>query len=91
MKNCLTRVAALLLPFFATSISACELCAIYSASNARGESASGFLFTVAEQFTSFGNLQFEGAATKPASAVCGFADGWADLSPALRQAGAPRG
>lgn len=39
---------------------ACELCAIYSASNARGESSSGFLFTLSEQYTAQDTLQFEG-------------------------------
>jgi len=39
---------------------ACELCAIYSASSARGESSHGLSFTVAEQFTSQGTLQAEG-------------------------------
>ena len=39
---------------------ACELCAIYSAGNARGEFTSGFQFTVAEQFIPFRTLQFEG-------------------------------
>src|SRR5258706_2799514 len=37
---------------------ACELCAIYGASNARGESSGGFLFTVSEQFIAFRTPQF---------------------------------
>lgn len=39
---------------------ACELCAIYSATSARGESGSGFLVSVSEQFVSYDTLQFEG-------------------------------
>lgn len=49
----------------ARPLPACELCAIYSASNARGEASEGFLFTMAEQFTSYGNLQFEGEEYRP--------------------------
>jgi len=39
---------------------ACDLCAIYRATNARGESASGFLFTVSEQYTAYDTFQREG-------------------------------
>ena len=39
---------------------ACDLCAVYSANDARGESSSGPLFSVAEQFIPFHSLQFEG-------------------------------
>src|SRR5262249_52501759 len=39
---------------------ACELCAIYSASNARGESHSGITFNVTEQFVSQNTLQLKG-------------------------------
>jgi len=45
---------------WAFSISACELCAIYRATNARGESSSGLLLTLSEQFVHYGTLQFEG-------------------------------
>ena len=38
----------------------CELCAIYSASSARGESHSGFTFNVSEQYVSQGTLQLDG-------------------------------
>ena len=38
----------------------CELCAIYSASSARGESHSGFTFNVTEQYVSQQTLQFQG-------------------------------
>ena len=44
----------------ARSVSACELCAISSASSARGESTSGFLFTFSEQFVPYNTEQFEG-------------------------------
>src|SRR6266850_708770 len=39
---------------------ACELCAIYRATNARGESTSGLLLTLSEQFVHYGTLQREG-------------------------------
>jgi hypothetical protein len=39
---------------------ACDLCAIYSAANARGEAVRGFVFTVAEQYVPENTLQFEG-------------------------------
>lgn len=45
---------------FATGASACELCAIYSASSARGESSSGFSFNVTEQYVSQNTTQIEG-------------------------------
>jgi hypothetical protein len=45
--------------FGATTLSACELCAIYSANNAHGEFTSGFTFSVAEQFTRFGTELFD--------------------------------
>jgi hypothetical protein len=41
------------------SLSACELCAIYNANNARAEFTSGFTFGVAEQFTRFDTELFE--------------------------------
>ena len=39
---------------------ACDLCAIYSASSARGEIGTGFFGGVAEQFTHFGTVQVDG-------------------------------
>ena len=39
---------------------ACDLCAIYSANDARSQSGRGYLFTIAEQFIPFHTLQFEG-------------------------------
>jgi hypothetical protein len=42
------------------AVSACELCAIYSAGSARGESTRGFLLGLSEQFTAYNNTQFNG-------------------------------
>ncbi len=44
---------------------ACELCAIYSASSARGEDSSGFTFTLSESFIRYGALQKEGNRYRP--------------------------
>lgn len=43
---------------------ACELCAIYSAANAQGQSSGGFSFTVAEQYIPYRTSQFEGREVK---------------------------
>ncbi|TAL06938.1 MAG: hypothetical protein EPO07_01075 [Verrucomicrobia bacterium] len=48
-------VAALNLP-----VPACELCAVYSATSARDDAGSGWLFTVAEQFVSANTEQLNG-------------------------------
>ena len=40
---------------------ACDLCALYSAAQARGEVGQGFFGRVAEQFTHFGTVQIDGA------------------------------
>jgi len=53
-------VAHIIFLAFGGTVSACDLCAIYSASDARGESGDGLQFSVAEQFVSFHTLQFEG-------------------------------
>jgi hypothetical protein len=60
MKKCLSWVllSGGLFAFSAAS-SACELCAVYSADSARGNS-SGFLLTIAEQYISSHTLYFEG-------------------------------
>ncbi len=42
------------------SLSACDLCAVYSATEARGEIGQGWCAGVAEQFTHFGTLQEDG-------------------------------
>jgi hypothetical protein len=39
---------------------ACDLCAIYSAANARGESEAGFLFTISEQYIPYRTVQKDG-------------------------------
>jgi len=53
-------VALLLLGLAVPTALACELCAVYSAGSARGESSSGFLISVAEQFTSYRTTHFNG-------------------------------
>ncbi len=45
---------------FATSIHACDLCAVYSATQAHGEIGKGFFGGAAEQFTHFGTVQENG-------------------------------
>src|SRR5258706_15909364 len=42
----------------------CDLCAIYSANTARGDSDSGPIFTLNEQFTSYDTLQQDGKVFK---------------------------
>ena len=61
-RSHLMRLAAggLLLAGLTEPVSACELCAIYSADSASGSLGAGFLFTVAEQYVSSHNLQAEG-------------------------------
>jgi hypothetical protein len=41
--------AAFILVIAAHMASACDLCAIYGADNARGQSTPGFLFSISEQ------------------------------------------
>ncbi len=53
--SCLALLGAAL-----NSARACDLCAIYNSSNARGDSANSLVFTVAEQFVPYRTLQFEG-------------------------------
>lgn len=57
MKQTLLLLMAMLLSRAAFG---CELCAIYSASSARGESKSGFTFNVTEQYVTQGTLQQQG-------------------------------
>src|SRR5262245_2537536 len=45
---------------FARSTFACDLCAIYSATQAQGETGKGPFVGVAEQFTYFGTVQVDG-------------------------------
>jgi hypothetical protein len=44
----------------AQTAGACELCAIYNAGSAQGQSESGLLFTIAEQYIRFRTPQFDG-------------------------------
>jgi hypothetical protein len=53
------------------NVSACDLCAIYTADNARGTSSRGFLFTVSEQFVSYRTVQLDGKEL-PSSFLDGF-------------------
>jgi len=52
--------AILLLLLAGQAASACELCAIYGATDARGESDNGFRFTIAEQYIPYDTSQFNG-------------------------------
>lgn len=56
---CLSALALIVL-MGQPAVQGCDLCAITSATNARGESTSGLVFSVAEQYISAHNLQFEG-------------------------------
>lgn len=58
MRHFLRVVSAGLL-FASGSALGCELCAIYSADNARGASSSGFVVSISEQFVPYRVLQFE--------------------------------
>ena len=55
-KICWSVLGSLL----ATPVVACDLCSIYSATQARGEIGKGFHVSFAEQFTHFGTLQENG-------------------------------
>lgn len=48
------------LTFLTQAARACDLCAIYSAADARGESGSGIIAGVSELYVPFHSLQFEG-------------------------------
>src|SRR6266566_8877945 len=52
--------ACVLWASFAQPVLACDLCAIYAASQARGEIGRGVFAGVAEQFTHFGTVQVDG-------------------------------
>ena len=47
------------------ALPACDLCAVYSADNARGESEAGFLFTLSEQFIPYRTVQKDGEELPP--------------------------
>jgi hypothetical protein len=51
---------SLLVGVATTPAVACDLCAVYSASQAQGQTGKGFLAGVAEQFTHFGTMQEDG-------------------------------
>ena len=53
-------VAALLVSVGIGQLSACDLCAIYRATNARGESSAGFIMTLSQQYVEYGTLQDNG-------------------------------
>ena len=54
------RLTAVLTGVLATPAVACDLCAVYSAAQARGEIGAGIFAGVAEQFTHFGTVQVDG-------------------------------
>src|SRR6266581_8717023 len=56
----ISSLSAVLIGAVATPAMGCDLCAIYSATQARGEGGQGPFLGVAEQFTYFGTLQDEG-------------------------------
>jgi len=56
----ISSLSAVLIGAVATPSLRCDLCAIYSATQARGEGGQGPFLGVAEQFTHFGTLQDEG-------------------------------
>jgi len=53
-------LSALMTAWLAGSTWACDLCAIYSASQAQGETGKGPFAGIAEQFTHFGTVQVDG-------------------------------
>ena len=53
-------LAAAVAGVLVTPALSCDLCAVYSAIQARGESGKGFYAAAAEQFTHFGTLQLDG-------------------------------
>lgn len=53
-------LSAVLTGVLATPALPCDLCAVYSATQARGEVGKGFFFGVAEQYTHFGTVQVDG-------------------------------
>jgi hypothetical protein len=58
------NLSLVLIGGFATSIHACDICAVYSANQAHGEIGSGFFGGVAEQFTHFSTMQENGREVK---------------------------
>ena len=58
MSTKLFAYLLLLLPF--ASANACDLCAVYRAADARGETGAGFGFTIAEQYIPYQTVQING-------------------------------
>src|SRR4051812_39194361 len=58
------NLSLILVGGFVTSVHACDLCAVYSATQAHGEVGKGIFGGVAEQFTHFGTMQDEGREVK---------------------------
>jgi hypothetical protein len=58
------NLSLVLISGFAASTQACDLCAVYSATQAHGQVGKGFFGGVAEQFTHFGTMQDEGREVK---------------------------
>ncbi len=50
----------------AVPVQSCDLCAVYRASDANGANASGFVFSLAEQFIPYRTVQFESDEVNPA-------------------------
>lgn len=59
-KHYLPALLAIGLGSTPTAGRTCDLCAIYTATEAHGGNHTGFIFGAAEQFTHFGTLQFDG-------------------------------
>ncbi len=59
------QIIAGLLFLGAGSVHACDLCAVYRASDANGANASGFVFSLAEQFIPYRTVQFESDEVNP--------------------------
>lgn len=59
------QVALLASLLYAPSLDACDLCAIYRAGDAKGETHDGFLVGVATQFIPYHTSQFESAKVQP--------------------------
>jgi hypothetical protein len=60
MKDCLKWSVLLLWLLGRGGVEACDLCAVYRASDANGANASGLVVSVAAQFIPYRTLQFEG-------------------------------
>ncbi len=62
------RISIIILAILgALTTPACELCSIYSATSARGESSAGFLLTLSEQYIPFRTVQLDGEEVHPSN------------------------